>query len=533
MLDADYYIHTGITKENHFNNITMKVFHNRPKNITEMLDHTIARYPEKEALADESGNRLSYRRMGELIDNMAYQLVYRHNVQKGDRVGLLLSNTVEFCISVFAVAQVGAVTVPLNTRQQAGEILFMLNDSKPVLLILEDSLWHIIDSIKPDIHYVRDIFTTGKDRYEGARDFKELIEVKSPARFTRPAEEEDAVFIMYTSGTTGLPKGAMGTHMGIIHSCINYIKVLKTNMRDRTLLVIPLFHVTGLIGQLMHMLMAGGAVVLMRSYKTSTMLQMMERERITFLFTVPTIYVLMLMNQDLDRYDLSSWRIAAYGGAPMSLDTIKELEFRFFNLMLHNAYGATETSSPATIMIAGETANRPASVGLPVPVGELNIVDSEGRPLGAGEVGELWIKGPMVIPRYWNNPEANRKEFSGEFWLSGDMAKIDEDGFVYILDRKKDMINRGGEKIFSIEVENVLYSHPKVMEASVVGVPDSVFGEQVKAVIVVKPGMALTEEEVRSYVALKLADYKVPKYVSFMEELPRNPGGKVIKSGLK
>jgi len=271
----------------------------------------------------------------------------------------------------------------------------------------------------------------------------------------------------------------------------------------------------------------------MRRFKAERFIRLLSEEKITFTFNVPTIYVMMMSHPSFREYSYPSLRILAYGGAPMSTHTIEQLRREFPGVQLHNAYGATETTSPTTVMPIGYQEKKPASVGYPIPVVEIKIVNERGETCKPGEVGELWIKGPNVVSGYWENEEANRKSFHGEYWCSGDLAMMDEEGFVYIMDRLKDMINRGGEKVFSVEVENVLYQHPKVLEAAVVGIPDPVFGEVVKAVIVPKQETTVTAEEIKQFVRENLADYKVPAVVEFCSELPRNPGGKVLKNLLR
>ena len=471
-----------------------------------------------------------------MVDRLAFNLRNVWLVNKGDRVALILGNRLEFCVSMFAIAQIGAITVPLNTRLRSEEFKYMLKNSGAKILILEEKFWKEISSIRLEVTSLEEIFYLAPDHQtlpDGVKPYAELLAREPDQRIVDCCQEDEPVFIMYTSGTTGFPKGAVGTHLGMIHSAINYQIIMNTCAKDSSLLVVPLFHVTGLIGQLIHMFLVGGKTVLMGEYKTDTMLQLLEKEAVTFSFVVPTIYVLMLLNENLDKYDLSKLRLAAYGGAPMSLQTINQLAERFPNLDLRNAYGATETSSPTTVMPMGEAVRKSSSVGKPVPGAVVKVMSEDQQELGVNEVGELWIKGAMVVPGYWENPLANDREFVDSFWRSGDLAKIDEEGFVFIMDRKKDLINRGGEKIFCVEVEDALYSHPKVFEASVVGVPDLIFGEQVKAVIVPKPGEVIDPDEIKNWVAGKLADYKVPKVVSIVDLLPRNPGGKVIKSIVK
>ncbi|SFJ16519.1 class I adenylate-forming enzyme family protein [Thermoflavimicrobium dichotomicum] len=522
-----------IVYETHFNR-QVKVYKNRPKNLTDMLRQSVESYPQREALV-MNGRRITYLQLWEKAERMAGNLYVFYGVRKGDRIALLLSNSLEFVYAIFACARLGAIAVTLNTRLKEDELSYMLNHSGAKVLITDEENVAKIDHLRKELalpgisHF---FLTAGETTLNQDYLPFEILEQKALAPDTE-VSEDDALFIMYTSGTTGLPKGAIGSHLGAIHSAMNYEMVLKTTHQTKTLIAVPLFHVTGLIGQLLHMIRVGGTSVIMKRFKSELFIRLISEENITFLFNVPAIYVMMLAHPDFPKYNYHSVNCIAYGGAPMSEDTISALQKAFPGVYLHNAYGATETSSPATLMPQVYAKSKMHSVGLPVPVADVKVVDSEGNPCRIGEVGELLIKGPMVVEGYWDNEEANRKSFIDGYWRSGDMAKMDEDGFVYIMDRMKDMINRGGEKIFSVEVENVLYNHPKVLEAAVVGAPHDIYGEVVAAFIVPKAGAVVNEEEIRGFVAERLADYKVPAYVEFISELPRNPGGKVIKTKLK
>jgi long-chain acyl-CoA synthetase len=310
-----------------------------------------------------------------------------------------------------------------------------------------------------------------------------------------------------------------GAHMGYIE-------------KDVTLIVVPLFHVTGLNTQLVAFVYTGGTTVIMPSYNTAEMIELLARHRVTIMITVPTVYNLMLINPFLKKADLSALRALSYGGAPMSPETINGL-MEQLGVALFNAYGLTETSSLTTCMPACDTVRKGASVGLPVSEVMLRVVDSSENDLPRGSVGELWVKGPNVVGRYWNKPEATAANL-GDGWLrTGDFARIDDEGFVYIVDRMKDMINRGGENIYSIEVESAVLSHPAVLEAAVVPRVHSIFGEVVHAFVVLIPGEKATEDEIIDHCAEQIADYKVPASISFLSELPRNPGGKVLKKHLR
>ncbi|MBO0962309.1 acyl--CoA ligase [Neobacillus sp. MM2021_6] len=523
----------NIIKEVHFNR-EVKVFEDRPDNLSAMLKEAASNYPAGEALV-MNGNRLTYKELYEKVEQIAGHLQNSLGVKKRDRVALLLGNSIEFCLLVFACARLGAIVVPLNTRLKETELSFMIQQSNSKILVVDDEFLEKVEGMRDldSIGHVQYFFLIGH-KTPNRKDYLPFEILEQPSTLADVyVTEEDPLFIMYTSGTTGQPKGAVGSHLGAIHSAINYEHVLKTNDKARTLIAVPLFHVTGLIGQLFHMVKVGGTSVIMRRFRTEEYIRLTVEENVSFLFNVPTIYIMMMAHADFSVYNYSKVNCIAYGGAPMSSETIYKLKKYFPNSYLHNAYGATETSSPATIMPQKFHDSKVASVGLPVPVGEMRVVNELDEPCNPGEVGELLIKGPMIVEGYWNNVIANQTSFLHGFWRSGDLAKIDEDGFVYIVDRKKDLINRGGEKIFSIEVENVIYNHPKVHEVAVVGVPDPLFGEIVKAVIVPKANATIMSEEIRDFVAERLANYKVPKLVEFVSELPRNAAGKIIKNVLK
>jgi O-succinylbenzoic acid--CoA ligase len=365
----------------------------------------------------------------------------------------------------------------------------------------------------------------------GARDVADLL---APATAPKvDVAEEDTFAILYTSGTTGRPKGAMLTHFGSIHSCRHFEVGVDLRPGDRTVLAVPASHVTGLIAVILSFIAIGGTTFLLPVFKARAFLELMARERINVVILVPAMYNLCLLEPDFDRHDLSHWRLGGYGGAPMPEATIEALAAKLPGLDLYNGYGATETTSPTTIVPPAMGKIRADSIGRVVACGEILVMDDQGREVPRGQSGELWIAGPMVIPGYWNNPAANAENFAGPFWKSGDIGAIDEEGFVRIFDRKKDMINRGGFKVFSAEVENVLAHHPGVVECAIVGRPDPVLGERSVAFIVPKQGFD-DPASFRAFLAERLADYKVPDNVVLASEpLPRNPNGKVVKAPLR
>jgi len=354
-----------------------------------------------------------------------------------------------------------------------------------------------------------------------------------PLRAPADVGEEDTAMILYTSGTTGRPKGAMLAHCNIVHSAMVYEICMELTPADRSIAAVPLAHVTGVVANIMSMVRCAGALVIVAEFKAAEYLKVAARERVTQTVMVPAMYNLCLLQADFDCHDLSAWRIGGFGGAPMPAATIERLADKIPGLKLINAYGSTETTSPSTIMPPEFTAEHIDSVGLPCPGADIMVVGPEGRELPRGEIGEIWIHGGSVIKGYWNDPKATAENFTGGYWHSGDLGSIDEQNFVRVFDRQKDMINRGGLKIYSAEVESVLAAHPDVVESAIIAKPCPVLGERVHAVIVTSDS-ELKSDSLRAWCAERLSDYKVPETVSLsLEPLPRNANGKVMKKRLR
>lgn len=510
----------------------MKTYRDRPSSLVETLIQSAERFPNKVALV-HGKDRVTYTELKQMVNNVAYTLKHSYGIRKGDTVGLLLMNGIPFVISVYAALQIGAIAVPLNTKLKSNELHYMLENSNVKVLITNKEWWPNIKSIK-DRLTIEAFFVTGVQAPIGTFSFASLVDNVSTQPVYESISEDDAAFIMYTSGTTGKPKGALISHRNMLHTCLNYTYCYRLTSDDSTLIAVPVFHITGLAAQLMTFVYLGGKTVLMPMFQPKQFLQLLDKEKITHVIASPTVYVMTLMEQDYKKYDVSSWRVCAFGGAPMPVDTLQALKSWAPSLELHNTYGLTETTSPATIMPDEHQHRKIHSVGVPTPVTEAKVVDPiTRRELATKEIGELLFKGPMVIDKYWNNEKATKETMIDGWLATGDLASIDDEGFITIMDRIKDMINRGGEKIYSVEVEDVLYSHPSILEVAIVGVEDKKYGEVVKACIVVKPNESLTDEVVKEWVAERLAKYKVPDYVEFFEQLPRNPNGKVIKTGLR
>jgi long-chain acyl-CoA synthetase len=508
--------------------ILLDVYKDRPRTLPEILGRSVDRDPKHEALV-YGDQRISYGELAQMVDSLAFRLKEDYGVRKGDRVMLLLRNTPDFVVSFWAASQIGAISVPTNTRLKEPEIEYILKDSEPSILFVEPELWERVTRVKDRGKNLQAIFISGLERVAGAFLFSNLLRKPAPQKLEVPATEEDVNSIMYTSGTTGQPKGAMLCHRNFIANSMNAQALCHLSSKDRLLIMAPMFHVTALNSQLIKIIHAGATGVLMRAFKTEDVLDTIEREWITEMTGVPAMYSFILQSPTLERRNLSTLRYCGYGGAPAPVEVIKTLKEKFPTWRLRNVYGLTEASSWVTMLPHDQTTIRPDSTGLPVPVDRLKIIKERGEEVPQGEVGEILIQGPNVFKGYWRNPEATAESLKEGWLCTGDLGRFDEEGYLYVVDRKKEMVIRGGENVYCIEVENVLYQHPKVAEAAVTGAPDPIYGEVVKAVIVLKKNCLASGSEIQDFCKKFLADYKIPKYVHFIDELPRNPAGKVIK----
>jgi acyl-CoA synthetase (AMP-forming)/AMP-acid ligase II len=508
--------------ELHYGDRVMRCFPERPANVDALLKAAAARNPQGVALVLGS-TRVSYAELDGVVEVVAGNLAAR-GFAAGDRLALLIGNRLEFAYVVLAAARLGVIAVPLNPRQRRPETEFMLNQSGAKGMIFDAALAEHIPPV--------DATPALEQRYMlGDESFTTLLRpARAPAR---AVAEEDVFCLVYTSGTTGRPKGAVLTHLGVLHAAMQYEAGMALGAGEVSLLAVPITHVTGLLANFLTMLRVAGTTVFLPEFKARGFLETAERERVTHTVIVPAMYNLCLLQPDFARFDLSAWRIGGFGGAPMPEATIARLAAQLPALKLVNIYGSTETTGPVTLLPLGDVARHPYSVGKALHCADILIVDEAGREVPAGTAGELWVAGPMVVPGYWDNAEATRTGFAGGYWRSGDIGSVDADGYLRIFDRKKDMINRAGYKVYCIEVENVLSHHPGVVECAVVGRPDPVLGERVHAFVVPR-GVAPDSAELRGFCAERLSDYKVPETFIFLDSpLPRNAAGKLLKSALR
>ena len=511
--------------ERHYGDRVMRCFSERPGNAFALLGAAAARNPGGEAIVCGE-ERLSYAQFSATVEQCAGGLAAA-GIGRGDRVAMLLGNGIPFPVVLFATLRLGAIAVPLSTREQAGGLAYMLAHAGAKLLVYDADL---ADRLPAPAATPQLAHRVAVEASASTRSLPLLAGASGAA--PTGVEEEDTAIILYTSGTTGRPKGAMLTHLGICHSALHYEACMGLNASDRALAAVPLSHVTGVIALIAAMTRAAAALIVMPSFKAREFLGLAAREGMTHSLMVPAMYNLCLLEPSFAEANLAAWRVGGYGGAPMAPATIARFAEKLPNLKLMNAYGSTETTSPVTIMPPSQTAARPDSVGCAVPCADILVMDDAGREVAAGEQGELWLGGPMVVKGYWEDPVATTETFVAGFWRSGDIGSKDAEGYVRVFDRKKDMINRGGYKVYSVEVENALMSFPGVVEAAVVAEPCPVLGERVHAFVVA--GGALALAELKGHCAGLLADYKVPDAMTLRREpLPRNANGKLLKRDLR
>ena len=486
-------------------------------------------------------------------------LVERFGVAPGDRVAVLSANNPEWCVTFWGTVDIGAVLVGLNGWWKNDEVLYGLRDSGAKVLVADRRRYQRIAAAVAagEVPDLETVFLVDADPAEfgdgppALHRFDELTASPVDQAPTNPISEHDPAVIFYTSGTTGRPKGAVSTHANMVANLQNTLfnTVLGAmggsggaipsrgdQGQPAALFTSPLFHVSGCHSTLVVGLMAGLKLVMPEGrFDPDTALALIEREQVSVWATVPTMVWRVCEHPARHDYDTSSVRSVAFGGSPSADELQRKVHETFPDVnTTSNAYGLTETSSVATVISGQDALDKPTSVGQPMPVVEVKIVDAAGEPVPTGGTGEVCIKGPVVMPGYWGKPEATA-EILHDGWLStGDLGHVDDDGYLYITDRAKDMIIRGGENVYCVEIENRLVEHPAIADAAVFGVPHPSLGEEVEAVVQMEPGRSIDEIEVKAWVAESLADFKVPAHVTVTgERLPRNASGKLLKNVLR
>ncbi len=480
-------------------------------------------------------------------------------LKKGDRVAIAMRNLPEWGAAFFGIVIAGGVATLLNAWWKGSELAYGLIDSGAKFAFLDGERFDRLAEHLTSCRELQGVFLCRPRENVSHSQARLLTDILGQvedwsALPDRPMpvvslEPEDDATIFYTSGTTGKPKGALGTHR---NSCSTIVAGTFTparrflrrgeplpkpdpNALQKAYLVgIPLFHTTGCQAVLIPAFVNGAKLVLMHKWDTELALQLIERERVTTTGGVPTIAWQIVEHPSLDKYDLSSLEALQYGGAPAASELVRRIKQRFPNSAPGCGWGMSETSATFTSISGEDYVLRPDSCGPALPVCEMKVVDVDGKTLPTGAAGELWVKGPNVVKGYWRNPEATAKSFVDGWLRTGDIARLDEEGFCYIVDRAKDMLIRGGENIYCVEVENALYEHPAVVDAAVVPIAHRTLGEEPAAIVTLKPGVAVEEEELRAFVADRIAAFKVPVKILFRDDmLPRNAAGKIMKSELR
>ncbi|MDA8234872.1 MAG: long-chain fatty acid--CoA ligase [Clostridia bacterium] len=483
---------------------------------------------EKEALVWLQGV-LTYAELAKAMDFLATGL-QNLGLKKGDRVALQLLNAPEFVISFYAILRFGGVVVPLNPLYTARELEIIMADSGAKALITATPHLGAIEGIRASLPEFRHLILTDGERQP---DRILLTDLYSDGILVFPEPDENELAeLIFTSGTTGRPKGAMLSHKNLYSNACLVRDEMQISQEERTLLVAPLFHIAAQTAFLNSTLIQGGTCYLLERWtKDDTVLQTIQNQKITYFFGVPAMYQFMLASPSFDNYDLSSLRKPFSGGAPLPVETFNNWREKT-GVEIVEGYGLSETS-PACTRNPYLGTKKPGSIGKAYPGLEVKIFDDQDCELPPGQVGEIVVRGSNVMMGYWNNPDATAEAMRNQWFHTGDMAYADDEGYIFIVDRKKDVIIRGGTNIYPREVEEVIYRFPGILEAAVIGIPDQAMGEEMLAFIALKNGVKINLEELREFCKQELIYYKVPKHFVILEQLPRNASGKILKTKLR
>lgn len=491
------------------------------------------KYPNKTAILCGEDRR-TYRQLNERSNRLA-RVLWRLGLRKGDRIATLSFNSVELMEAYIAHLKMGAITVPLNAWGTDKEIQYQAEFTDSKALIFHRDFLPRVEKIRPLLPQVKEWIFIGTPLPPFAKPYKELIEQNSPEDFPIEVQEEEEAFILFTGGTTGVPKGAVLTHKSLLWNIISVTTENQSPTPDDVIYYpMPLFH-TAALSRFLAYMYAGGTFIVSREFDAQKCLEIIQREGVTAMTGNPTIWGMLLKEIAKKNYETRSMRMYLSSQGLLHQGMQQAIETRLFpNAKTYISYALTEASPGVTILKPWDRPKEPGSVGKPYMCTEVRIVDDEDHDLPPGEVGEIIIKGPTVMKEYYKNPGETAEALRGGWLHTGDLGKYDQDGFLYFVDRKKDMIKSGGLNIYSKEIEEVLAKHPKIAEAVIIGLPDEKWGETVKAVVVVKEGESLSEQDVIDYCKQFLASYKKPTSVAFLDALPKSPfGSKVLKRQLR
>jgi fatty-acyl-CoA synthase len=482
--------------------------------------------PDAVAFEDgENGTTYTYKQADNIVNSLSKEFSDRFKIQKGDRIAFLATNHTEYVFSLFTAQKLGAILVPINFRLAPREIEHILSDSEPALLIVESSLKETLEKVCNTTKPKNTLLFDGPESYQSlVASFKE-----TPCEFEARGEFTDECMILYTSGTTGSPKGATLTNEGLFWNSVNTTLRLNISQHDVNISFLPFFHTGGWNVLTTPFVHRGAKSVFLSKFDPELILNLAESKKATIIFGVPTTMDMMAKTERFKSVDLSSVRYAIVGGEPMPIDLIRTWEER--DIPVRQGYGLTEFGPNVFSLNEEHSISKIGSIGFPNFYIDTKVIDSDGKTCGPNEIGELALSGPMSMKGYWKNDEATQKTIVDGWLLTGDLVKYDEEGFFYVVGRKKEMYISGGENVYPAEVEQVLRSMPEIDEAAVIGVPDEKWGEAGKAFLVKKSDV--TEDAVKQFCIEHMAKYKVPRDYVFMDALPKGDSGKILKKNLK
>ena len=501
--------------------------------LNQVLKRAVKLYPDKRGIVCEDKS-FTYREFEERVFRLINTLI-NIGIKKGDRIAVIMPNCHRYLELFHASINIGSIIVPINTRLSKNEIQNIINDSSPVIVFIEEEYidWICDTSINCKNQMIK-LIVCGKNE---SKDCYESLLVESNPEFICKTEmiDDDTAMILYSSGTTGKPKGVMLTQKNLLFASYHTSLLNNINEHDVYLYIAPLFHVSG-NGVILPLTWFGATHILMRRFDVHQALKMIEKEKITLTIVSPTVINLFVEYSEIEKIDMASIRQLGYGGSPISPKTL-EKALSVFKCEFVQGYGLTESSTALTCLFPEDHLKLESKIlnscGRCIVGMEVRVVNENGEDIKPGKIGEIIARGPTIMKGYWNNPEETARVLKDGWLYTGDLATIDEDNYIYIVDRKKDMIITGGENVYSSEVERVLLSHADILEAAIIGVPDDKWGESVKAVVVCKDGKTLKEKEIMSFCREKLAAYKCPKSVDFVDNLPKSGSGKALKKVLR
>ncbi len=498
--------------------------------IGDVLTLTAAKFPQKTAVVNYGGTSLTFSQLHERTNRLANALKGL-GVRKGDRVAYLFPNTSTFFEVHFAVAKAGAVGVPLNVRLVGRELHYQIDHADAVCVLFHEAFRETVLSIKDDLPKVRAFICQGQED-DGILSYESVLQQGEPKEPNETVRLYDQNVVLYTAGTTGVPKGAILSHKNSLFNAMAMIMDYGMRHDDVLQVVPPLYHSASLNGFAVTGVLLGATQVLHATVDLGQIFQSIQDHKVTFTWGPATLWRMLLAYPDRGLYDTSSVRMVINGAMYMPADMRRAVLEMFPNAQMGDTYGMTEASPCTTILRPEDVLRKPASVGVPLTICDVKIFDDNGHELPPGQVGEIVNRGNFMMG-YDKNPQATSEAIRNGWYYTGDLGMKDEEGFIYLVDRKKDMIVTGGENVYSREVEEVIASHPAVFETAVIGLPDERWGERVTAVVVPRPGTVVSEEDILAHCRKNLAGYKCPKAVIFRDELPKSAAGKILKKDIR